>query len=59
MCLGLHLAYLEVRLATARFFRKFPDAKLSTREGFTDEDMDMLIWFLMTPKGHRCLIEAS
>ncbi|KAI4859602.1 putative cytochrome P450 [Hypoxylon rubiginosum] len=57
VCLGLHLARMELRLATARFFTRFPDAKVSRREGFTDEDMEPDMYFLMAPRKKRCLIE--
>ncbi|KAM0814770.1 putative Cytochrome protein [Seiridium cardinale] len=58
VCLGLHLARMELRLATARFFSTFPNAKASSREGFKDEDMNPDMFFLLTPNKHRCLIEA-
>ncbi|RYO94883.1 hypothetical protein DL766_004673 [Monosporascus sp. MC13-8B] len=59
VCLGLHLAYIELRLATARFFRTFPNATVSSIEGMSDEDMKQDLYFIMSPKGHRCLIQAS
>ncbi|ORY70424.1 cytochrome protein [Pseudomassariella vexata] len=59
ICLGLHLARIELRLATARFFRTFPNAKMSNLEGFSDEDMKPAMFFLLTPKTRRCLVEAS
>ncbi|KAI0901171.1 putative cytochrome P450 [Annulohypoxylon nitens] len=58
ICLGLHLARMELRLTTARFFTRFPNSKPSKLEGFTDEDMDPKLFFLMQPKNQRCLIEA-
>ncbi|KAI0834222.1 cytochrome P450 [Hypoxylon sp. FL0890] len=58
ICLGLHLARMELRLATARFFTRFPNAKLSHQDGFCDEDMEPLLYFLAAPKNQRCLIEA-
>jgi len=48
---------MELRLATALFFRTFPQAHISTKEGMSHEDMEMKSYFLMSPKGHRCLIE--
>ncbi|KAK3951435.1 cytochrome P450 [Pseudoneurospora amorphoporcata] len=57
VCVGLHLARMELRLLTALFFRAYPNAKVSTREGMCDADMEPLIWFLLSPKGKRCLIE--
>ncbi|KAI2786849.1 Cytochrome monooxygenase [Penicillium oxalicum] len=58
ICLGIHLAYMELRLATALFFRRFPNARISAREGMSECDMEMKAFFLVTLKGHRCLIEA-
>ncbi|KAI1409987.1 cytochrome P450 [Hypoxylon sp. FL1857] len=58
ICLGLHLAKMELRLATARFFTRFPNAKVSRVEGFTDEDMEPALYFLLAPKKQRCLIDA-
>lgn len=59
VCIGLHLARMELRLATALFFRTFPRARVSTAEGMSDDDMKMLIYFLVIPKGKRCLIDPS
>lgn len=56
VCLGQHLAEIELRLATALFFREFPHANVSTIEGMNDEDMDPQVFFLLSPKGKRCLI---
>lgn len=57
VCLGIHLARMELRLATAHFFRAFPHARVSTREGMSDADMEMECGFLSSVKGHRCLVE--
>ncbi|KAH8658284.1 cytochrome protein [Xylariales sp. PMI_506] len=57
ICIGLHLARIEMRLAVARFFRTFPDVKMSNREGMNDADMIPLQYFLMRPTGKRCLVE--
>ncbi|KAJ5993933.1 hypothetical protein N7451_009657 [Penicillium sp. IBT 35674x] len=51
-------ARIELRLATALFFRRFPRAKISSSEGMSGEDMVMKAFFLMAPQGHRCLIET-
>lgn len=59
VCIGLHLARLELRLATARFFRAFPNAKVSTLEGMCDEVMEQVPLFLSPPKGKRCMIECA
>jgi hypothetical protein len=59
VCLGLHLALMEMRLAVAGFFRTYPDAKVSTHDGFSDGEMEQVIFFLMFPKGKRCMIQTS
>ncbi|KAI0131911.1 cytochrome P450 [Xylariales sp. AK1849] len=59
ICLGLHLARMELRLAAALFFHTFPNATVSVLEGFSDEDMDPKMFFLLSPKNNRCLIEVS
>ena len=59
VCIGLHLAQMELRIATTKFFLAYPNAKVSTLQGFTDEDMDQVIYFLMYPKNKRCLIQGS
>ncbi|KAI0187319.1 cytochrome P450 [Xylaria flabelliformis] len=59
ICIGLHLGKVEVKLAAARFFKAFPNAKVSTREGMKDEDMSQKLFFLSTPKAHRCLLELE
>lgn len=59
VCIGMHLAKMELRLAAALFFRAFPNARVSGLEGMSDGDMDEAIYFLLAPKGKRCLLEAS
>ncbi|KAF5515961.1 Cytochrome P450 monooxygenase azaI [Colletotrichum siamense] len=58
-CLGRHLARIELRLITARFFRNFPNATVSELEGMCDKDMEPALHFLMVPSGHRCLIKLN
>lgn len=58
VCLGLNLARMELRIATALFFRTFPNAKVSSAEGFSDEDMEPEMFFLLGPKSKRCLIDV-
>ncbi|GES65493.1 cytochrome P450 [Aspergillus terreus] len=57
ICLGLHLALREIRLATCYFFRTFPHAEVFDEKS-TDADMDQVIYFLMAPKGKRCFIKS-
>ena len=59
VCLGMHLAKMELRLATASFFLTFPNSEMSTMEGMQDSDMEKRIFFLLQPKGKRCLINAN
>lgn len=58
VCLGLRLAIRELRLGTAHFFRAFPQAKMSSLEKVGDSDMDQMCYFIMSPQGKRCLMEA-
>ncbi|KKY24317.1 putative cytochrome p450 monooxygenase [Diplodia seriata] len=55
ICLGLHLALMELRLATAVFFRELKGVRLSGRT--TPESMDVVNFFLITPKSGRCYIK--
>lgn len=58
VCIGIHLARMELRLATAKFFKTFPNAMPTSLEGMSDEDMDPDVYFLSNPRGKRCLIQA-
>ena len=53
----MHLAEMELRLATAKFFLTFPYATASGLEGMSDDDMVPKIYFLLSPSGGRCLIQ--
>ncbi|KAJ9486076.1 hypothetical protein VN97_g7272 [Penicillium thymicola] len=59
ICIGMHLARMELRLGSALFFREFPNAQRSNKEQMTEKDMEMQSFLLMAPKGHRCLIETN
>lgn len=48
---------MEMRLAVAHFFRNYPKAKMSEKEGMKDEDMEARMYFLVSPRGHRCLVK--
>lgn len=54
MCLGINLAYIELRLGLALFFRECRGAKLS--DNMTPEDMTPECFFVSSPKGRQCLI---
>ncbi|KAH8703985.1 putative cytochrome P450 [Talaromyces proteolyticus] len=58
ICIGMHLAWMELLLGATLFFRTFPNAKVSIREGMCDEDMVMNMYLLVSPVARRCLIEA-
>ncbi|XWW96329.1 hypothetical protein V2A60_004302 [Cordyceps javanica] len=59
ICIGQHLAQTELRMGIACFFRTFPNARVSEREGMCDDDMIEASYFIASPKGHRCLIEVD
>ncbi|KAL4899588.1 hypothetical protein BDW74DRAFT_188978 [Aspergillus multicolor] len=54
VCLGIHLAYMELRLAAAEFFRECRGVKLAP--GTTPGTMEPENYFLIAPAGHRCEI---
>ncbi|KAG9257164.1 cytochrome P450 [Emericellopsis atlantica] len=56
-CLGLNLAWMELRMATAKFFLSFPDATVSGKVGMSDGSMHAKIFFLVKPSGGQCLVE--
>ncbi|KAK5681306.1 hypothetical protein LTS10_007068 [Elasticomyces elasticus] len=57
ICIGMHFAQLELRYALAHFYRTFAGGmKPAFVEGFTEEDMLQLSYFLCPPKGKRCLV---
>lgn len=62
-CLGIHLAYMELRLAVAEFFLAFPAAGIPPAcIPNSDDDMgamEMENFFLVAPKGHSCEINLS
>ncbi|KAL5340232.1 cytochrome P450 [Aspergillus crustosus] len=51
-CLGIHLAYMELRLAVAEFFRVCRGVRLAA--SVTRESMEMENYFLIAPRGHAC-----
>ncbi|KAE8324399.1 cytochrome P450 [Aspergillus sergii] len=55
-CLGIHLGWMQLRLATAMFFRHCPGAKLAPST--TPESMVMIDSFIAgMPKARRCAIQ--
>ncbi|KAI7203551.1 cytochrome P450 monooxygenase [Hortaea werneckii] len=54
-CLGIHLAYMELRLAAVGFFRQISkNVRLSS--SCTAECMEQENYFLIAPAGHKCEI---
>ncbi|KAF2439312.1 cytochrome P450 [Karstenula rhodostoma CBS 690.94] len=53
-CIGLHLAWIELRLGAAIFFRHCRGAQLAPC--MTDEMMEIDNRFLISPKGHCCFV---
>ncbi|KAF5563963.1 benzoate 4-monooxygenase cytochrome P450 [Fusarium phyllophilum] len=54
ICIGIHLAYMELRVTTAAFFRKFRGAQV--HPSMTKDDMELENYTLIAPKSHKCLI---
>ncbi|KAG7406249.1 Cytochrome P450 monooxygenase azaI [Fusarium oxysporum f. sp. rapae] len=54
LCIGIHLAYMELRVTTAAFFRKFRGAQVHA--SMTEDDMELENYTLIAPKSHKCLI---
>ncbi|KAI7191085.1 cytochrome P450 monooxygenase-like protein [Hortaea werneckii] len=52
-CLGIHLAYMELRLAAAGFFRQISES-VALSSSSTAECMDQENYFLIAPAGHKC-----
>lgn len=58
MCIGRHFAGLELRHALANFYRTFHSGMTASKaEGFSDDDMTPLSFFVTALKGHKCLLE--
>ena len=54
MCLSIHLAYVELWLANAEFFRQCEGAEFAPET--TEASMEMENFFLVTPCGHQCVV---
>lgn len=53
-CLGIHLSWMELRLATAEFFLQCGNVKLAP--SVTEESMKPQHFFLIAPSAHKCEI---
>ncbi|KAL7271070.1 hypothetical protein RUND412_006201 [Rhizina undulata] len=56
VCLGIHLANMELRLATATFFTQCGNVRLA--DTVNDKDMEFDDNFLIMPKGRKCEVVA-
>ncbi|KAK8199628.1 cytochrome P450 monooxygenase [Phyllosticta capitalensis] len=57
-CLGLHLAMMELRVAMARFLAAFGE-RAGLAKDMSDEEMEVVNFFLIRPKGERCSVVLS
>ncbi|KPI35283.1 putative sterigmatocystin biosynthesis monooxygenase STCB [Cyphellophora attinorum] len=57
ICLGLHLAYMELRYGLAEFFRECPGIELAAST--TPESMAMVNYFLVSPKSKQCMVTST
>lgn len=57
VCLGIHLANMELRHGITEFIRECRHLQLSKLT--TPESMEMENFFLIAPKGHRLMVESS
>jgi len=56
-CLGIHLAKMELRHGAAEFFRECKGARMA--KSMKDDDMEILNFFLISPKGGRCCVALN
>ncbi|EKG12681.1 Cytochrome P450 [Macrophomina phaseolina MS6] len=54
ICLGLHIAEIELRYGAAMFFWRYPKARLAP--GTTAESMAPENFFIIAPKAHECRV---
>lgn len=54
VCIGMHLANLELAFGAATFFREFPTARLANDTN--ESTMEFQNYFLIAPKSHACLV---
>ncbi|KAI9657916.1 MAG: hypothetical protein M1821_002573 [Bathelium mastoideum] len=57
ICLGMHIAKMELRLAAALFFRRIKGAGVAPST--TPETMEFQNYFLITPISHKCMIQLK
>ncbi|KAJ5092010.1 sterigmatocystin biosynthesis P450 monooxygenase STCB [Penicillium alfredii] len=52
ICLGIHIAWMELRLAVTEFFRRCENVQLAPST--TEESMKPVHYFLIAPSAHQC-----
>lgn len=57
ICLGIHLAYMELRHGLVEFIREGRDLELSDLT--TPESMEMENYFLISPRGKACYVQMA
>jgi len=57
VCLGKHLAQMELRYGVSTFIRDFPEAELSIST--TPKSMAMEHYSMIRPVAHRCNITSA
>ena len=55
-CLGQAMALVEMRIVTATIVKKYV---LSPNENTKPEDMDFMDYFIILPKGEKCLVNFA
>lgn len=56
ICIGIHVAYMEIRLAAAGFFKECRGAYLS--EETRPESMSFMNYFATFPKSGQCIVKS-
>ncbi|KAB8542089.1 hypothetical protein FH972_025552 [Carpinus fangiana] len=56
-CIGIHLAWMEMRHAGAAFLLRCAQAQIAPE--MHEDEMDMEDYFTMKPKGRRCMVSLS
>lgn len=57
VCIGQHIAEMELRCAVATFFWRYPKARLAPST--TDESMRPVYFFIINPQAHECRVLLS
>ncbi|KAF9634267.1 Cytochrome P450 [Lasiodiplodia theobromae] len=57
VCIGQHIAEMELRCAVATFFWRYPKARLAPTT--TDESMRPVYFFIINPQAHECRVLLS